>query len=473
MITINRRLGNRYVAFTFFCLMFFVALHFLSVKLLNFAPAFSPLLFPLLTSFLAVFHLFIACFMVMKYWCDKKRIYHLAIAFAFSGSTVLLFGTLKCFPVWLMQPGMPHVNYSGAMIFFLMRNVMMAVLLTLAAVLFIVRHHPLTRLMRHMIFAGLFLFTLTMVALAWFYSGHSELFPLDPINNKTRQFTVLWKQTINVALIILWLVALMTLLIITRLRNLFWASGTFLCVCYVIILVTLLPAEFIGSSVWYSARLFETAASLLIILTLLHDVFSLYRNSHLKYQQSYQNSIRDALTRLYNRSYFYESLNQALGKITDSHPVSVIVCDLDYFKRINDNYGHLQGDKVLQFVANLLMDSVRPQDITARIGGEEFVLLLSNTHSEAARLVAERIRLSLSSFDRFTTEGMLPEPITISMGIYTATTLPVTAEECLERADKAMYEAKETGRNRVVVYQENKALRDKAFHDVSRGFATR
>jgi len=166
MITINRRLGNRYVAFTFFCLMFFVALHFLSVKLLNFAPAFSPLLFPLLTSFLAVFHLFIACFMVMKYGCDKKRIYHLAIAFAFSGSTVLLFGTLKCFPVWLMQPGMPHVNYSGAMIFFLMRNVMMAVLLTLAAVLFIVRHHPLTRLMRHMIFAGLFLFTLTMVVLA-------------------------------------------------------------------------------------------------------------------------------------------------------------------------------------------------------------------------------------------------------------------------------------------------------------------
>lgn len=222
--------------------------------------------------------------------------------------------------------------------------------------------------MRHVIFAGLLVFTLTIVSVAWFYSGHSELFPLDLINNKTRQFTTLWKQTIHVTLIILWLIALTTMLIITRLRNLFWASGTFLCTCYVIILITLLPVQFIGGSVWYSARLFETTASLLIILTLLHDVFSLYRNSHLKYQQSYQNSIRDALTRLYNRSYFYESLNQALGKMTTTHPVSVIVCDLDYFKRINDNYGHLQGDKVLQFVANLLMDSVRPQDITARIG---------------------------------------------------------------------------------------------------------
>lgn len=142
MITISRRLGNRCVAFTFFCLFFFVALHVLSIKLLNFAPAFSPLLFPLLTSFPAVFHLFIACFMVMKYWCDKKRIYHLAIAFAFTGSTVLLLGTLKCFPVWLMQPGISHVNYSGAMIFFMIRNVMMAVLFTLAAVLFIFRHYP-------------------------------------------------------------------------------------------------------------------------------------------------------------------------------------------------------------------------------------------------------------------------------------------------------------------------------------------
>ena len=134
-------------------------------------------------------------------------------------------------------------------------------------------------------------------------------------------------------------------------------------------------------------------------------------------------------------------------------PVSVIVSDLDRFKRINDNYGHLQGDKVLQFVANLLMDSVRPQDIAARIGGEEFVLMLANTSSDAAHQVAERIRLKLSSFDKTSSGGQLPEPITISMGVFTATSSSVTAEACVESADKAMYEAKETGRNRVVVFK--------------------
>jgi len=129
------------------------------------------------------------------------------------------------------------------------------------------------------------------------------------------------------------------------------------------------------------------------------------------------------------------------------------VSDLDRFKRINDNYGHLQGDKVLQFVSRLLMDSVRPQDIAARIGGEEFVLMLTHTSSDAARQVAERIRLKLSSFDRASSGGQLPEPITISMGVFTATSSQTSAETCVECADKEMYEAKETGRNRVVVFR--------------------
>ena len=79
--------------------------------------------------------------------------------------------------------------------------------------------------------------------------------------------------------------------------------------------------------------------------------------------------------------------------------------------------------------------------------------MLTNTSSEAAYRVAERIRLNLSSFDKTSSEGQLPEPITISMGVFTATSVDVTAEECVGNADKAMYEAKETGRNRVIVFR--------------------
>ncbi|MEX1760890.1 sensor domain-containing diguanylate cyclase, partial [Escherichia coli] len=303
------------------------------------------------------------------------------------------------------------------------------------------------------IVSGAFLFTACVVGLAWIYSSHSPLLSIDLVDNETRQFMVLWSQCINISLIVFWVVSLVTLMFVTRVRNLFWVGGNFLCVCYIVTLAMLLVGGHAEDISWYRARLFETVATLMIIFVLLYDVFMLYRDSHLKYQQSYQNSIRDPLTRLYNRSYFYESLNQALDMAKPSRPVSVIVSDLDRFKRINDNYGHLQGDKVLQFVANLLMDSVRPQDIAARIGGEEFVLMLANTSSDAAHQVAERIRLKLRSFDKTSSGGQLPEPITISMGVFTATSSSVTAEACVESADKAMYEAKETGRNRVVVFK--------------------
>ncbi|WP_150143597.1 sensor domain-containing diguanylate cyclase [Enterobacter bugandensis] len=453
MLANSRSVKGRYISFYFGCLVVIGILQALFSKLVDWVPSFSPLLFPTLTIFLLVFHLFIACFMAMKYWCDKRRLYLIAISFAFAGSALLMVGTLTSFPAWLDLYQFNVVNYNDAMIYYMFRHLLMAVLMIVSALLYPTRNLPLSRLAHIIIVSGSFLFTACMVILAWLYSSHSPFLSLDLVDNETRQFMVLWSHSINISLIVLWVVTLATLMFITRVRNLFWVGGNFLCVCYVVTLSMLLVGGHAEDISWYRARLFETVATLIIIFVLLYDVFRLYRDSHLKYQQSYQNSIRDPLTRLYNRSYFYESLNQALGIAKPSRPVSVIVSDLDRFKRINDNYGHLQGDKVLQFVANLLMDSVRPQDIAARIGGEEFVLMLANTSAEDAYQVAERIRLKLSGFDKISSEGQLPEPITISMGVFTATSSSVSAEACVESADKAMYEAKETGRNRVVVFK--------------------
>ncbi|WP_049006393.1 sensor domain-containing diguanylate cyclase [Enterobacter cloacae] len=453
MLAMNNCVKNRYFLFCIGCIAVIGLLQGLFLELVERVPSFSPLLFPTLTIFLLVFHLFIACFMAMKYWCDRRRLYLIAIALAFAGSAMMMVGTLSSFPSWLALYQFNAVNYNDAMIFFMFRHLIMAVLIILSALLYTIRDYPLSRPVHISIVTGGFIFTVSMVALAWFCSSHSSLLLLDLVDNETRQFMVLWSQAINILLIVLWIVTLATLMFITRVRNLFWVGGNFLCVCYIVTLTMLLAGGHAEDIAWYRARLFETVATLLIIFVLLYDVFRLYRDSHLKYQQSYQNSIRDPLTRLYNRSYFYESLNQALDIAKASRPVSVIVSDLDRFKRINDNYGHLQGDKVLQFVAHLLMDSVRPQDIAARIGGEEFVLMLANTSSEEAYKVAERIRLNLSGFDKASSEGQLPEPITISMGVFTATSSGITAEECVESADKAMYEAKETGRNRVVVFK--------------------
>lgn len=181
---------------------------------------------------------------------------------------------------------------------------------------------------------------------------------------------------------------------------------------------------------------------------LLVDVFMLYRESNHKYVNSYQNSIRDPLTRLYNRSFFYDTLNQQLAKVNPQHPLSVIISDLDHFKRINDNYGHVADDKVIQFAASVLENHSRVDDAAARIGGEEFALLLVNTAEKDALAIAERIRLAVNA-----EQHPLPERMTISMGLYTTRDRSVSAETCVERADAAMYEAKNSGRNRVVVWR--------------------
>lgn len=197
-----------------------------------------------------------------------------------------------------------------------------------------------------------------------------------------------------------------------------------------------------------SGAFFETLCTLFLILVLLVDVFILYRESNHKYVNSYQNSIRDPLTRLYNRSFFYDTLNQQLAKVKAQHPLSVIISDLDHFKRINDNYGHIAGDKVIQFAASVLDSHSRKDDVAARIGGEEFALLLVNTSENEAQAIAERIRLAVSA-----EQTALPERMTISMGVYTSHDRSVTAEECVQRADEAMYEAKNSGRNRVVIWR--------------------
>ncbi len=453
MVAMSRNIKNSYVQFFLGCIIIIGIANFLFVGLEEKVSSFSPLLFPMLTIFLLVFHLVIACFMVMKYWCDRKRLYLMAFAFAYTGSAMLMAGTLSSYPAWLDLHQYIVVNYNDAMIFFTFRHLLMSILFITSALLYAIRNKPLSRRFHFSLLFGVSLFTVVIVMLAWIYSSCSPLLSLDLVDNETRHYMLLWKKAISVALIVFWVVTLATLMIITRVRNMFWVGGNFICVCYIVTLAMLFLGDQAEDITWYRARLFETVATVLIIFILLYDVFNLYRASHLKYQQSYQNSIRDPLTRLYNRSYFYDALNQSLRTANEREPVSVIVSDLDRFKRINDNYGHLQGDKVLQFVSRLLMDSVRPQDIAARIGGEEFVLLLNQTSSEAALQIAERIRLKLSSVDSASSGGQLPEPITISMGVFTATSTNTSAETCVECADKAMYEAKETGRNRVVVFR--------------------
>jgi len=160
---------------------------------------------------------------------------------------------------------------------------------------------------------------------------------------------------------------------------------------------------------------------------------------------------RDYLTGLYNRRYFNE-IAQDLIYISkrEKKPFSVVMLDIDRFKNVNDTYGHSVGDDVIKTLSNTIIETVRESDVVSRYGGEEFTLLLPFTDKEGAFNIAERIRMNVENKKIITYDGKIIQ-FTVSLGVDCVQISDTTIEQALNRADSALYIAKESGRNRVVV----------------------
>ena len=162
--------------------------------------------------------------------------------------------------------------------------------------------------------------------------------------------------------------------------------------------------------------------------------------------------IRDPLTGLFNRRYMEETLEREFaGAGRENYPVSLVMLDIDHFKKINDTYGHQAGDLVLQSLSELLRGHIRGRDIACRYGGEEFLAVLPHTPIEVAAQRAELWRASLEAL-RMTHEGKEIRA-TISLGVAAYASHGKTGKAVLSAADKALYTAKERGRNQVMVAQ--------------------
>lgn len=151
----------------------------------------------------------------------------------------------------------------------------------------------------------------------------------------------------------------------------------------------------------------------------------------------------DELTGAYNRNKFYECINQEIARSKRYNiDFSIIMYDIDYFKRINDIYGHIAGDLVLKELTNLVKESIRINDCLFRFGGDEFVILLLNVGLEDAKKVAEKIRVNTENADVFV------ENITLSLGVVEYMENE-NEEGILNRVDSMLYKSKETGRNKI------------------------
>ena len=167
-------------------------------------------------------------------------------------------------------------------------------------------------------------------------------------------------------------------------------------------------------------------------------------------KQLYESSVRDPLTGAFNRHYFSSQLTTELAYAArHEQPLSIILLDIDFFKKVNDTYGHLGGDAALVHVSQVFAKSLRTEDLLSRYGGEEFIILLRGIPVDRAVAVAERLRQSLETTP--VVHGDTSFTITASFGCASlACCNATTTDGLIESADRRLYRAKETGRNRVV-----------------------
>ncbi len=161
-------------------------------------------------------------------------------------------------------------------------------------------------------------------------------------------------------------------------------------------------------------------------------------------------AITDELTQLYNYRYFFNTLsNEVYRAARYGNPLSLIIMDIDNFKKFNDAYGHPQGNFILSLLSEIFKNNVRNTDTVARYGGEEFVIVSPENDKQSAYVLAERIRMDVEKFCRPEVNKDVPVPVTVSIGIASLPDDTSDAEGLIQKADEALYQAKREGKNKV------------------------
>ncbi|MDA8478938.1 GGDEF domain-containing protein [Citrobacter sp. Awk 4] len=384
-------------------------------------------------------------FMILKYLANNQHFSTLILSLAFLSSLVYFVETIFAIHEPINGSALIHIKANDISIFYLFRHLSFIFLLSLA--LYSADINSATKNGNKKKFAVLLISLFPLFFLPIFSHNLSSYNPdycwfFIDYSDKNESFT--WRNNFIEIIICLWAFLLFFIITQTRLTSDIWPCIALLCLSAICCNLLLLAMDDYNYSVWYISRGIEVVSKLLIISVLIYNIFK-------ELQLSNKLAVHDALTNIYNRRYFFSELESRLNT-RDKVCFSIMFLDIDHFKRINDRWGHAEGDKVITTIADIVQKSIRSEDLLARLGGEEFGVMMYNTDMIQTRIIAERIRKNVEILTGAGNIYDIPEPITVSIGVFFATTPDYSASDLMVQADKALYEAKNNGRNQVVIH---------------------
>jgi diguanylate cyclase (GGDEF)-like protein len=226
-----------------------------------------------------------------------------------------------------------------------------------------------------------------------------------------------------------------------------WRTGAFLSIFWIGLqsLTERLKMHLYSS---FTDFLIEITLSLIVYLFILFSFNYFVVKSYGREKELEKLTVIDPLTEAYNRRSFDEYMNKLVPKaLKTNRPLLLIIADIDHFKGVNDTYGHVYGDEVLKVIAAIIKKNIRVSDQLFRTGGEEFAILLPETEIQDGRAICERLRTFVQHTSFINNNEKVP--ITISLGL--AKYEGETVEGFMDKTDQALYKAKRTGRNKVVI----------------------
>ncbi|ENA5973173.1 GGDEF domain-containing protein [Escherichia albertii] len=390
-------------------------------------------------------NLMICIFMFLYYTSHQKQIYLLILSIAFLNNLYYFIETIIIVQTPISSDSLIIQKANDIAIFYFFRQISFVLITCIAIFASNLKENTITKNKWNILailFSTLILILISFIA--WTLSSGDNRYSIDIVYYSVTSHQLSWNTTYIKTIIYFWLLLLVSSCFFIKNYSKVWCCISFISValaCDNLILLHFMDTSY---PIWYWAKGLELISSMYIISTLMYFVF-------LRLKYANYMAIHDFLTDIYNRGSFLNTFKKIL-KNNSNNTICVLMMDIDHFKKVNDQWGHHTGDIVINTVTKIIAKTIRRRDLFGRLGGEEFAVVFNGLSLAQITSISERIRRNIEIKTQNLTVKYGVKKVTISIGGFVANSNKFTPSEMLINADKALYEAKRTGRNKVVIY---------------------